>query len=502
MTLPESPIEARDPPEFPAEIEWLNIERPIKLGQLKGKIVILDFWTYGCINCMHVIPQLKRLEEEFPNELVVIGVHSPKFANEADTGNLRKAILRYGLKHPIINDRGLTVWRSWGVRAWPTLFIIDPAGKVIGQQSGEYIYYSFKPVIQSLIREFEQKGMLDRRPLALRLEKDPAGDMFLSFPGKVLADASGGRLFIADTNNHRIIVTTLGGGPVLTIVGTGHPGFSDGSFHTASLNYPQGLTLSDDGEFLFVADTGNHAIRAIDLAGQNVFNLVGVGFQADDYPPRGGLAPDVALNSPWDVELDGHSLYIAMAGSHQIWLMDLKSKSIRPYAGSGREGTKDGRLDQAELAQPSDLAMAKDMKRLYFADSEGSTIRYVEVGREEGWVRTVAGSGQSLFDFGDLDGVGHSARLQHPLGLAYLEGMLYVADTYNNKIKRVDPKTGEVRTLLGHEAGWRDGSDPLFHEPGGIDGAEGSLYVADTNNHSVRRIDLATKQTITLVFRT
>ena len=500
MAQQHPPPSSSYPPEFPEGPDWLNTEKPIKLAQLKGKTVILDFWTYSCINCMHVIPQLKKLEEEFPNELVVIGIHSAKFANEGNTDNLRKIILRYGLKHPVVNDRDLLVWRSWAVRAWPTLFIVDPAGKVVGQHSGESVYYLFKPIVQSLIAEFESKKTLDRRPLALRLEKDAAGETFLSFPGRVVADTRGGRLFIADTNNHRIVIAALANGAMVGIIGSGKASFNDGDFHTACFHHPQGLALADDGRTLFVADTENHAIRAVRFVDTKVVTLAGVGFQADDYPPRGGTAPDVALNSPWDLEIDGQRLYIAMAGSHQIWMMDLESKNISPFAGSGREGTLNGRLAQAELAQPSGLAY-DGQGRLYFADSEGSAVRWADVSREHGSVNLLAGSGKSLFDFGDVDGVGGSARLQHPLGLAYHDGAVYVADTYNNKIKKINAATGEVRTLVGHGPGWRDGNDPLFHEPGGIDAAADALYVADTNNHAIRKIDLVTNQTTTLTLR-
>jgi len=186
-----------------------------------------------------------------------------------------------------------------------------------------------------------------------------------------------------------------------------------------------------------------------------------------------------------------------MAGSHQIWMMDLARNSIGPLAGSGREGTADGPLMSAHLAQPSGLTLDGN-GRLYFADSEASAIRMMETYSRRGRVATLAGSGKSLFDFGDADGVGDAARLQHPLGVVFHAGLLYVADTYNNKIKTVDPETRETRTLMGSDGGWRDGTEPLFYEPGGIDAAGGKLYVADTNNHCIRIVDLDTRRTSTL----
>jgi thiol-disulfide isomerase/thioredoxin len=114
-------------PEFPAGMQWLNTATPLRLADLRGKIVLLDFWTYCCINCMHIIPELTALERKYPNELVVIGVHSAKFHNEGDSENIRQAILRYEIQHPVVNDRDFRIWRSYAVRAWPTLMVIKPS---------------------------------------------------------------------------------------------------------------------------------------------------------------------------------------------------------------------------------------------------------------------------------------------------------------------------------------------------------------------------------------
>jgi sugar lactone lactonase YvrE len=315
-----------------------------------------------------------------------------------------------------------------------------------------------------------------------------------------LADAARQRLFIADTDHNRIVVADMQSGEVLNIVGAGEFGLRDGDFRSAAFAHPQGMALSEDGQTLYVADTENHALRRVDLKLETVATLVGTGSQSSEYPPRGGQAPNVALNSPWDLALDGQQLYIAMAGTHQVWVMDLSSGMLGPFAGNAREGTQDGPLAEAELAQPSGLSL--DGKgRLYFTDPEASTVRWATTDPLNGQVSTLVGSGASLFDFGDVDGVGHEARLQHALGIVYYQGALYVVDTYNSKIKRVDPQTQEIRTMLGGEHGWRDGKDPLFYEPGGIDAADGRLYVADTNNHAVRVIDLATQETNTLVLK-
>jgi DNA-binding beta-propeller fold protein YncE len=484
--------------EFPDGLDWLNTERPLSIAELRGKVVLLDFWTYGCINCIHIIPDLKRLEAEYPDELVVIGVHSAKFTNEGDTENIRQIILRYGLEHPVVNDKDFRVWSMWGANSWPTLVLIDPAGNVVGGHSGEGVYPLLKPVIESLVQEFDGTGQLDRTPLERRLEREGLAASVLSFPGKVLADAGRDRLFVADTNHHRVLAVRLSDGRVLQSFGSGRTGLRDGPAAEASFWNPQGMALSADGGTLYVADTDNHAVRQIDLAAGQVTTLVGTGRQASQYPPAPGQAPSVELTSPWDLALDGDVLYIAMAGSHQIWRIDLTTGLTEPFAGSGREGTVDGPLASAQLAQPSGLALDAS-GRLYFADSEGSSIRWAETLGSSPQVGTLAGSGASLFDFGDVDGVGNQARLQHPLGVAFDGEQLFVADTYNSKIKRVDPATFQVTTFLGDGHGWRDGTDPQFYEPGGLSFDQGLLYVADTNNHAVRIVDPDTGDTRTLV---
>jgi DNA-binding beta-propeller fold protein YncE len=482
-------------PEFPDGLEWLNVERPLSLAELRGKLVLLDFWTYGCINCIHIIPDLKRLEAEYADELVVIGVHSAKFANEGDTENIRDIIRRYGLEHPVVNDSDFAVWRDWGANAWPTVVLIDPAGNIVGGHAGEGIYPIFQPVIDSLVEEFDGRGLIDRTPIDLDVERAP--ETVLSFPGKVLADPAGGRLFVADTNHHRIVVADLDTGEVIDVAGSGARGLEGGDFATASFDQPQGMALVDGGRTLLVADVGNHSIRALDLASRSVTTLVGNGEQSSTYPPSPGIAPDVELSSPWDLLVDGEVLYIAMAGSHQLWTLDLGSARFDPFAGTGGESVLNGPRLFAELAQPSGLAI-DDAGRIYFADSESSSIRWADPGAD-GEVGLLAGTAENLFDFGLVDGVGPEARFQHPLGVVHVDGLLFVADTYNSALRVIDLASGAVTTLAGGDQGWADGLESRFSEPGGISFASGYLYVADTNNHVIRRVDAATGEAETLV---
>ena len=482
-------------PELTGGRGWLNTDRPLSLTSLRGKVVLLDFWTYGCINCIHIIPDLQRLEEKYANQLVVIGVHSAKFDNEKETDNIRRIILRYGIEHPVVNDADFTIWQAYAVRAWPTQMLIDPAGYVIGKAEGEGNYEVLDETIAQTIAEFRQRGELNEQPVKLALERAKVGDLPLAFPGKVLADAASDRLFIADSNHHRIVITKLDGTLVDTI-GTGRRGATDGAYEQASFYRPQGMALQAGA--LYVADTANHLIRRVDLKARTVATMAGTGEQAHAYPFEAGAARRTALSSPWDLQLAGNTLYIAMAGPHQIWQLDLAGGQVSVFAGSGREARTDGRRDEAAFAQPSGLAT--DGRTLYVADSESNIIRAIDLAATGGGVRTLVGG--DLFEFGDRDGSGDSVRLQHPLGVVFAGGAVFIADTYNHKIKRLDPQERTVKTFVGTgRPGQQDGSGSAFYEPGGLSVADGKLYVADTNNHAVRVVDLQTQQARTLAIR-
>ncbi|BBO16653.1 conserved hypothetical protein [Candidatus Brocadia pituitae] len=475
--------------EFTGGTVWLNVSRPLTLAELKGKVVLLDFWTYCCINCMHIIPDLKKLEAKYPNELVVIGVHSAKFENERDADNIRQAILRYEIEHAVVNDSNFTIWDSYGVRAWPTLVLIDPDGYVVGSDTGEGHYEILDKLIGQLISEYRSKNLIRDTPLPLALEKYKLGDSPLSFPGKVLADEKSNRLFIADSNHNRIVITNLEG-EMLNIAGNGKVGRNDGAYAEAGFNHPQGMALH--GDTLYVADTENHLIRKLDLKAKTVQTIAGTGKQAE-FMASGGMGISSPLNSPWDLAYLEGQLYIAMAGAHQIWAMDLETTVFQPFAGSGREGRVDGSFDKAALAQPSGITISGT--RLYFADSEVSSVRYADIEKKE--VKTVVG--KDLFVFGDVDGQGDEVRLQHPLGVFNHNGLLYIADTYNHKIKVLNPLDKTCRTFSGNgKPGHTDGKESQFYEPGGLSIANNKMFVADTNNHAIRIVDMKTREVSTL----
>jgi DNA-binding beta-propeller fold protein YncE len=482
-------------PEFPGGHTWFNVSEPLSLSDLRGKVVLLDFWTSGCINCQQIIPDLMRLEDEFADELVVIGVHSGKYDREHEDESIRQSILRFGLRHPVVNDPDFDIWSRYGVNAWPTLVLIDPAGNVARMRSGEGIYPVFQPVVAALVEKFEAMGEIDRSPIGINLEAASVTSAFLSYPAAVLADEAGDRLFIADSGRNRILIAGLDG-ELRGVIGSGQEGFDDGFFEEATLRQPQGLALSADGNTLYIADTRNHAIRAANLRTSLVTTIAGTGSRALTLPQEGAPAVETDLASPWGLLWHDGMLYIAMAGTHQIWTMDIQANRVSVFAGSGSEGIQDGPRYQATLAQPSGLTT--DGSTLYWVDPESSAVRTLSIDGE-GDVETLVGTG--LFDFGDADGVGAAARLEHPQGIVYANGTLYVADTYNHKLRTVDPASREVVVVAGGtRAGFSDGLgvESLLSEPNGLSVANGILYIADTNNQVIRLMDLRTNAVSTL----
>lgn len=404
----------------------------------------------------------------------MIGVHSGKYVAERETARIREAALRLDVVHPIVNDRQFRVWRAYAVRAWPTIVAIDPAGRVVGMHAGEFTAAQLEPFVAGLVEAAERDGTLERRPLAHGDETPAIAPGRLRYPGKVAVD--GRRIAIASSGHHQVVLGELD--PVgrrmrvTRVVGRGLPGLEDGAADTARFTRPQGMAFV--GDTLYVADAGNHALRRIALASGAVDTVTGTGERMRTRADRAAGA----LASPWDVAWHDGALWVAMAGTHQLWTVDPASGAARVHAGSGAEDIADGPLREALLAQPMGIAAAGD--RLYFADAESSAVRVADVA-DDGRVRTLVGTG--LFDFGDRDGEGDVVRMEHQQGVAVdaASGRLLVADTYNDALKWLDPAT---RTA----AAWvRD-----LHEPGGVALGDGGLaYVADTNAHRVVVVDEA-----------
>ena len=279
---------------FPAGLPWINTARPVVLSELRGRFVLLDFWTLGCINCMHIIPELHKLERAWPNELVVIGVHSAKFEREKQTKSIAAAVLRYRVEHPVVNDSDFAIWNSYGVRSWPSLVLIDPEGYAVWAHSGEATFEQLNALLKRAEPYYRAKRLLDRTPLRFGVESAKTAQTPLRFPGKVLADEPGGRLFVADSGHNRIVIARLDGS-LLATIGSGQIGRADGDYATAEFNTPQGMAI--DGQSLYVADTENHLIRKVDLAARRVTTVAGVGRQGRDTPSYGAPAKAAGLGA-------------------------------------------------------------------------------------------------------------------------------------------------------------------------------------------------------------
>lgn len=459
-------------PELIGKGGWLNTgDRQYTLSELRGRIVILDFWTFCCVNCLHVLDELRELEEKHRDTVVIIGVHSPKFVHEAEHQAVVDAVERYEVHHPVLDDPELATWKQYAVRAWPTLVVIDPEGYVVAQHAGEGHAHAIEKLVEELEAEHGAKGTL-RRGDGPYVAPEPVAT-HLRFPGKALLLPDGGFL-VSDTTRHRLVELDEDGETVRRHFGTGERGLSDGGPDEARFSEPQGLAVLPDGR-IAVADTVNHAIRALDLTTGVTSTLAGTGRQWWQGTPTSGPAREVDLSSPWDLAWFGDRLWIAMAGVHQLWTYDPEGRAVRVAAGTTNEGLVDGPAAEAWFAQPSGLAVSADGERLWIADSETSALRWVD--RDE-HVYTAVGTG--LFDFGHRDGAASQALLQHPIGVTALpDGSVAISDTYNHALRRYDPATDEVTTLA---TDIREPSDAVL--------VDGDLVVVESARHRLTRLRL------------
>ncbi|MFD5569885.1 thioredoxin-like domain-containing protein [Streptomyces cadmiisoli] len=457
-------------PELTGKGGWLNTGgKQYSLADLRGRIVLLDFWTFCCINCLHVLDELRELEEKHRDTVVVIGVHSPKFVHEAEHAAVADAVERYDVEHPVLDDPELATWKQYAVRAWPTLVVIDPEGYVVAQHAGEGHVHAIERLVTELEAEHAAKGTL-RRGDGPYVAPEPEPTV-LRFPGKAVL-LPGGNFLVSDTTRHQLVELAEDGESVVRRVGSGARGFADGPADGASFSEPQGLALLDDNSVI-VADTVNHALRRLDLASGEVSTVAGTGGQWMQGDATSGPAREVNLSSPWDVAVFGGRVWIAMAGVHQLWTYDAADGSVAVAAGTTNEGLVDGPGAEAWFAQPSGLAATPD--RLWLADSETSALRWVD---PDGSVHTAVGTG--LFDFGHRDGAAEQALLQHPLGVTALpDGSVAVSDTYNHALRRFDPATGEVTTLATD-----------LREPSGAVLVGDDIVVVESARHRLTRLRL------------
>ncbi|GAA4210991.1 NHL domain-containing thioredoxin family protein [Actinocatenispora rupis] len=478
---------------------WLNTGgRELTLADLRGRIVLLDFWTFCCINCLHVLDELRPVEEKYADSVVVVGVHSPKFEHEKAPGAVRDAVERYGVGHPVLDDPELVTWQQYAARAWPTLVVVDPEGYVVATMAGEGHADGLDRLLTELVAEHTAKGTLVRGAGPYVADRDAGGAaQTLRYPGKVVA-LPGGSLLVSDSAQHRLVEFEADGATMRRVIGTGARGRADGAEPTFS--EPQGLVvLPGDvaaavGYDVVVADTVNHLLRGVRLGDGAVRTVAGTGAPWRSAPETDD-ALGVDLSSPWDLAWYDGAVVVAMAGIHQLWRFDPVRGTAAVYAGTTTESLRDGPLAEAFLAQPSGLAA--DGRRLWLADSESSALRYVE----DGELHTVIGTG--LFDFGhaDVEGtagdgtvprVADGALLQHPLGVGVAaDGAVLVADTYNGAVRRYEPATGAVSTVA---SGLAEPSDVLV--------VDGEVLVVESGAHRLTRPVLAARRAAAERYRT
>lgn len=466
-------------PDIPDRLHWFNVDSPVRLSEQKGRVILLNFDTYCSLHCLHVVADLNYLANKYPNELVVIGIHGPRFPAEKSAEHLRNAINRNHIRHPVIHDPDYRLWQRFGIHSWPTLGVIDPQGFIAGSISGEGNRHKLERIISALLARACEPPTELHAPYVLKQASELARPLF--FPDKILATEN--RVYIADSGHNRVLATSPQG-LILHQYGDGNPGFIDGNGFAAAFDAPQGMVIAD--EFLYVADTGNHAIRRINIRNDDVVTLAGTG--AMGMEPGGdyfGSPREVDLNSPSGLAYKANVLYIAMTGLHQIWSLSLVTNTLEIFAGSGEEGLVDGASWNACFAQPTALSIIGHT--LYVVDAGSSAIRAIDLNTRH--VTTLVGRG--LFEYGDTDGIGSAARFQYPLDIKadQTQKSLWVADTYNNKIRkiRVDNKLVSSYQV----------KHPL-NEPGGLAFSGNTLYIANTNCHEIVRINLRSGTTESL----
>jgi len=446
--------------------KWLNSTRKIEISDLKDRAILLHFWNRSCISCVEALPDIKKLENELGSKITVIGVYSSKFENEKDLSVIRNAVLKHDITSLVLTDTDLKLWKKFKVNAWPTFILINPNGREYERHEGINSVKKLVKDAKSMVNKYRYQ--INREPLPLLPEKYNQIGNILSFPSKLEYTSNfidGSRatsaIFIANSGQNNIVATSLIGG-ILFKIGSGKEGLADGNFEEAAFNAPQGILFDD--QKLYIADTGNHALRVADFKTRKVTTLTAGG-------KKGGIisattdAVETNLSSPTDIEFfpSKDVIVISNSGSNQILSFNLKTNKISVLAGNGESGKTDGKYPNNSLAQTSDMVVLKN--KLYFLDAITSALRVLD---EAGNVRTLASSG-----------------LQHPLALTADDSGIYIADSFNNRIRKYGVSTQKLTDLVGGEIGDAVGSKTRFNSPEGIISIMNSFYISDANNNRV-----------------
>lgn len=480
--------------EFPAGLDWINTDKPVKMKDLKGRISILYFWTYSCMKCSDIPEELTEFSEKWKDVVTVIGIHSGKFPNEKDSTNVRTAVRREGISFPVVNDPNLVLWRAYGLNSWPAFILIGADGKLIGRNTGRNFREQFDSIFEDIVRESEKKGELKRNAVSLPVSVSAKTEPALLFPSSLHLAKDHKTLYISDTNHHRVIIFDLEKNEIQSVIGTGRRGSRNGKFSEAEFSHPSGLVLKDD--MLYIADRKNRSIRRADLKKKEVSVILGGGKKTDE-PAVRGSGTNAFIGSPSELLAADSRLFISVPEADIVYSMNLKEHWIERFASGTSE--KPGKTNPIQTFSPSGISYLD--KKIYISESESNSIRTAD---SSGKGKSAVIAGLGAHEPGDSDGTLKSAKFQFPTGLTSGKDRLYISDSFNQKIKVLDIKKNMVYSLSGTgRPGMKDGSlkEASFSEPAGIAGDDTVLYIADQNNHSVRKADLKTGKVSTLVIQ-
>jgi streptogramin lyase len=454
--------------ELPRSLDWLNLPHPLRLSALRGRLCALAFVNAGSSWSLQRLHDLARLQARHGERLQVVAVHVPRFDHERDSARIVQRLGRHEFGFPIAHDVGWMAWQQYGIEAWPTVVLIDGNGVIRESVVGHGLFHELDAQVTRLMRELaEVPAPTD--PIELRSQPHTA--TALRYP--IGLAVSGNYLYVADSGHHRVLECDHAG-RILRQFGTGRADLLDGPAETAAFRRPHGLCLQRGA--LYVADSGNHAIRRIDLRSGEVLTLLGSGQPGPTSP---GLVPapgSVTLDHPRAMAVAGDALLIATSGDNRIWQYDLGTRSLQVAAGSGELAVNDGTGEEAAFAEP--VALAAVQQLVYVCDGAGSAIRSLNIRNRQ--VATLVG--QDPWNHGHADGARSEALLQDPQAIALDPDapMLWIADCGNDLLRTLRLGGGELETY------------PLprpLHGPSGLAVADGVVWIADTDAHAVLRLE-------------
>ena len=456
-------------PEFPASLQWLNTTKPVRMAQLRGRITALVFVNAGSAWSLQRLQDLLVMRRRYPEQLHVVAIHVPRFDHERDAQRVLRRLQRHPVDLPIAHDADWVMWQYYGVEAWPTVVLIDGEGRVRERIVGDAPVRELDGAITRLRNEAVPQSV-NEEPIELRRVREP--DHTLKFPIGIAVGPQ--YLYVVDSGHHRVLECELNG-RIRRQFGSGGQGFIDGPMELAAFMHPQGLCLQRDA--LYVADTGNHAVRRIKLSTGDIDTLIGAGRPGTPTPGRVTDPRSVALDQPRAVAVSpSNALCIATLGDNRIWTYDLGTQEMKLLAGSGALDVVDGEGEAAAFAGPCNLAIVQQI--LYVCDELGSAVRSVHTRTRQ--VSTLLG--QDAWQFGNLDGSRAEALMQQPQAIA-LDGatpVLWVVDSGNDRLCALRLGGGELGTI---------NLPQRLHAPAGMCVSGGVVWIADTDAHAVLRFD-------------